>query len=200
MRILKENFYDIVKLYVNQIGIMIFSTFLYTAIGFVEEEPLGTNLITAVSVFATLFYFVLIYYVMWEIGAKDKIRIDGGRYTAPRAKGFLMGLFANVPNFLFSGITIILLLVYNAGATGVSDPLGVFDIIMRFHESMYMGFIRGITPSEAVTNGINFSDCMTESVLFFALPLLSAAVMHLAYTLGSKDKKLFGSNKKSDKK
>ena len=199
MRLLKENFYDIVKLYVNQIGIMIFSAFLYTAIGFVEEEPLGTNLLTAVSVFAILFYFVLIYYVVWELGAKDKIRIDGGRYDPPRAKGFLLGVFANVPNFIFSLLTILFLLIYNAGQTGVADVLGVFDMIMRFHASMYMGFIRGITPSEIVENGINFADCMVESWLFFALPLLSTAVTHIAYTLGRKDKKLFGSAKPNKK-
>lgn len=195
MRLLKENFYDIVRLYVNQIGIMIFSTFLYTAVGFVEEEPLGTNLVTAVSVFAILFYFVLIYYVVWEQGAKDKIRIDGGRYDAPRAKGFLLGVFANVPNFVLAGFTFLFLIIYNAGQTGVADVLGVFDMIMRFHGSMYMGLIRGITPSEIVEGGINVADCMVETALFIVLPMISTAISHLAYSLGRRDKKLFGSSK-----
>lgn len=196
MRLLKENFYDIVKLYVNQIGITIFSVFLYTAVSFIEDEQLSATVLTAVSVFAILFYLVLIYYVMWEHGAKDKIRIDGGRHDAPRAKGFLMGLFANVPNLLFALLTILFLIIYMCGGTGVADALGAFDMIMRFHASMYMGLIRGITPSEVVENGINVADCMIESVLFLLLPLISAAVSHLAYSLGRKDKRIFDFLKK----
>lgn len=196
MRLVKENLYEIIKLYINQIGILIFSAFLYSAISNVNEEPLATNLLTAVSVFAILFYFVLIYYVVWEIGAKDKIRIDGGRYDAPKAKGFLMGLFANVLNIVLASITLLFLIIYASGGTGVTDVLGVFDMIMRFHGSMYMGLIRGITPAEVVEEGINVSDCIAETTLFLIIPLISCAVTHLAYYLGRRDKKLLGGKRK----
>lgn len=43
MKIFKENSYDIVKLYVNQIGIMIFSMLLYTAVGSFENESLSLS-------------------------------------------------------------------------------------------------------------------------------------------------------------
>ena len=79
MKIFKENSYDIVRLYINQLGIMIFSMLLYTAVGSFENESLSTSLSVFVSIFSTCFYLALIYYMMWEIGAKDKIRIDGGR-------------------------------------------------------------------------------------------------------------------------
>ena len=79
MKIFKENSYDVVKLYVNQLGIMIFSMLLYTAVGAFENEKLSLALSIFVSVFSICFYLVLIYYAIWEIGAKDKIRIDGGR-------------------------------------------------------------------------------------------------------------------------
>ena len=107
MRFIKNNSYDIIKLYINQIGIAIFSLVLYTAIGMIDSETLPMPLKIGVSVFAILFYFVLIYTVMWEIGAKDKIRVDSGKEACFMSKGFLMGLFANLPNFIFTFICIL---------------------------------------------------------------------------------------------
>ena len=81
MRFFKENSESIIRLIVNQIGITIFSFFLYTALGVMQKEgessPLHFKVL--ISAFCVLFYFVLIYTVVWEIGAKDKIRIDAGR-------------------------------------------------------------------------------------------------------------------------
>ena len=79
MKIFKENSYDIIRLYVNQLGIMIFSMLLYSAVGSFENESLSSGLSVFVSIFSVCFYLALIYYSMWEIGAKDKIRIDGNR-------------------------------------------------------------------------------------------------------------------------
>ena len=60
MKFFKDNSYDIIKLYINQIGIAIFSLVLYTAIGFLEDAGLNLKLRVVLSVFATLFYFALI--------------------------------------------------------------------------------------------------------------------------------------------
>ena len=87
MKLFKENSYDIVRLYVNQLGIMIFSLLLYTAVGSFSNETLSFWLSVFVSVFSVAFYLVLVYYVVWEIGAKDKIRIDGGRMEKFNNKG-----------------------------------------------------------------------------------------------------------------
>ena len=40
MKFFKENSYDIVKLFINQIGITIFSFMLYTAVAMIEDESL----------------------------------------------------------------------------------------------------------------------------------------------------------------
>ena len=106
MKIFKENSYDIVRLYINQLGIMIFSMLLYTAVGSFENESLSTSLSVFVSIFSTCFYLALIYYMMWEIGAKDKIRIDGGRMVPCKLKGLLMGTFANLPNFVLGALSV----------------------------------------------------------------------------------------------
>ena len=60
MKFLKENSYDIVKLFINQIGIAIFSTVLYTAVGDIEDVALRSGIRIAISAFAMLFYFALL--------------------------------------------------------------------------------------------------------------------------------------------
>ncbi len=201
MRFFKNNSYDIVRLYINQIGIMIFSMVLYTAVGIIEDPVLNLRIRMALSVFATLFYLVLIYTVMWEIGAKDKIKVDGGRQKKEPLKGTLMGLFANIPNFILAGLTVIFVSVILGGSEGTGNAFAVSNLILRFHSSMYLGIIQGLTPSNTVAEVINYNDYLVESILFLVIPLVSVATTHLAYTLGSKDKKLFGflSSKKTNK-
>ena len=198
MKIFKENSYDIVKLYINQIGIMIFSMLLYTAVGSFENESLSLSMSIFVSVFSTCFYLVLIYYAMWEHGARDKIRIDGGRMEPCKHKGLVMGLFANVPNLVLGALSVILMVVFLvSGNEGVYAGFLVFNTLMRFHDSMLLGVITALVPSLAATK-IDYIEFLIEAVLFTVLPLISVAVTHLGYTLGSHEKKIFSflSNKK----
>ena len=192
MKIFKENSYDIVRLYVNQLGIMIFSMLLYTAVGSFENESLSSSLSVFVSVFSTCFYLVLLYYAMWEIGAKDKIRIDGGRMTPCKNKGLVMGLFANVPNLVLGLLSVILMSAFLlGGGDGVYAGFLVFNTIMRFHASMLLGVITALVPSGLSEGAIDYVEFLVEAILFTVLPLISVAVTHLAYTLGSREKKIF---------
>ena len=54
MKTFKENSYDIVRLYVNQLGIMIFSMLLYTAVGSFGDEKLSSALSIFVSVYRSI--------------------------------------------------------------------------------------------------------------------------------------------------
>ena len=192
MKIFKENSYDIVRLYVNQLGIMIFSMLLYTAVGSFENESLSSSLSVFVSVFSTCFYLVLVYYAMWELGAKDKIRIDGGRMTPCKNKGLVMGLFANVPNLALGLLSVILMSAFLlGGGDGVYAGFLVFNTIMRFHASMLLGVITALVPSGLSEGAIDYVEFLIEAILFTVLPLISVAVTHLAYTLGSREKKIF---------
>ena len=194
MKIFKENSYDIVRLYVNQLGIMIFSMLLYTAVGSFENEKLSSALSIFVSIFSVCFYLVLIYYVVWEIGAKDKIRIDGGRAEPCKHKGLIMGLFANVPNFVLGILTVLFIAIYLvSGNEIIFSVFFVFNLIVRIHASMYMGVITAIVPSRVPVGGseIDYVEFLIEALLFTLIPLISLAVTHLAYYLGSKDKKIF---------
>lgn len=192
MKILKENSYDIVRLYVNQLGIMIFSMLLYTAVGAFENESLSSALSIFVSVFSICFYLVLVYYAVWEIGAKDKIRIDGGRMEPCKNKGLLMSLFANLPNFILGLLTVIFLSLFLAIENdGVYAAFLIFNTIMRFHASMYLGFITAIVPTGLSAGSIDYIEFLIEAIIFTVIPILSIAVTHIAYSLGSKEKKLF---------
>ena len=192
MKIFKENSYDIVRLYVNQLGIMIFSMLLYTAVGSFENEKLSNTLGIFVSIFSICFYLVLIYYVVWEIGAKDKIRIEGGRAEPCKHKGLVMGLFANVPNVVLGLFTLLFLVIYLAsGNTAASSVFFIFNLITRFHASMYLGIISAVVPTGLSAGAVDYIEMLTETILFVVIPLVSVAVTHLAYHLGSKEKKLF---------
>ena len=192
MKIFKENSYDIVKLYVNQIGIMIFSMLLYTAVGSFENESLSLSMSIFVSIFSTCFYLVLIYYAMWEHGARDKIRIDGGRMEPCKHKGLVMGLFANVPNLVLGALSVILMVVFLvSGNDGVYAGFLVFNTLMRFHDSMLLGVITALVPGTTAAGTVDYTEFLIEAILFTVLPLISVAVTHLGYTLGSHEKKIF---------
>ena len=57
MKFLKENSYDILRLYINQIGITIFSLVLYFSVSMLEDKVVSLRLKVAISVFAMLFFF-----------------------------------------------------------------------------------------------------------------------------------------------
>ena len=194
MKILKENSYDIIRLYVNHLGIMIFSMLLYSAVGegIIDNKNLSSALSIFISIFSICFYLALVYYVVWEIGAKDKIRIDGGRMERCKNKGFLMGLFANIPNFVLGAVTLILLLIFFATKSdGVYAAFLIFNMITRFHASMYLGFITGIVPGNATADTIDYTEFLIETILLLIIPIISPMVTNLAYRLGEEDKKIF---------
>lgn len=197
MKFFKENSYDIIRLYVNQIGITIFSMALYTAVGDMGNSTTKMTVKICMSVFATLFYLALIYNCVWEYGAKDRIRVDAGKAEKKGLKGLYMGLIANVPNFILAGLSIVFVSVILLGGAEVFKSIFALTyMILRLHTSMFLGIIQGVTPNE-ITDVPNYPDCLVESILFFVLPLLSIGVSHLAYTLGYKEIKIFSkSNKK----
>lgn len=194
MRILKEHFYDIVKLYINQVGITIFSFFLYTALP-TENDSLFTTLRIVVSVFAILFYLALIHNIVWEMGAKDKIRIDSKGAEPTPLKGLFLALFANVPNLVLALMAIIFGTVYVCGGAAWASPVFVvIFIIVKIHAAMYMGIIQGVTPAapaDALDIAV-YTDALLESVWFFVLPLVAIGLAQLSYWLGTKEIKIFG--------
>lgn len=185
MKFFKDNSYDIVRLIINQIGITIFSLALMAAIGAIEDSATHSTVLISASVFASAFYLVLIYTVGWECGAKDKIRIDGGRLSPIPAKGALMALIANVPNFLFTALGIATMLAFMNGADeGFYTAFAVFNLIFRFIESMYLGIIQGVFSGFSYDTDLRY---LYEAIGFAIVPIFSILATQLGYSLGSKN-------------
>lgn len=98
---LRENSYTIVKMFLNQIGMTVFGIMLAMA------TKSNSTLLLITGLFSVGFYLFLLYSMMWEIGAKDKIRIDGGRAALDPCKGVYISLCANVINILTAVLIII---------------------------------------------------------------------------------------------
>ena len=182
MRFFKENSYDIVRLYINQFGITIFSLMLYFSVSIVNDVNWTLTLYLLVSVFSTLFFFALIYYASWEFGAKDRIRIDSGRMVYNRYKGLFLGLFAGVPNFLFAILSILGKGIHLLSGIGFFDVIfSISNILLRFTSAMYMGVLKFVFEP---LRGADATFFLLQSVGFFVLTACAACVTHFGYRMG----------------
>ena len=198
MRFIKDNFDSIIKLLVNQIGSAIFAFFLYTATpSEINSDPNAPLMIRVlISVFSTLFYFVLIYNVAWEIGAKDKIRIDAGRMEKKKTKGLWLGLWANVTNYVVLGVSLVTYTVYLLGGSeAFKSVFAVLNAIFRIFISMYIGVIEVIFLPFAENTDILY---LFQTLGFLFFTLISALVIFISYMIGLKDYRIFG-NRNSKK-
>lgn len=199
MKFIKENSYDIVKFFIYQAGIAIFSIALLTAVSSAIEDDDGLRSIMklVVSILAVGFYIMLVYTVSWEYGAKDRIRIDAGKISGDSFKAAKIALLANLPNFVFSGVAIISSLLYADGNVWTTI-LGIFLAIIGLIESMYIGVIQFILCAVIPDTSAYY---FLQSLCFFLLPILIVASAHLGFTLGDKNVKIFGfAGKKTHKK
>lgn len=198
MKFIKENISDIIKLYVNQIGIVIFTLALVYPLSTIEVKTFENLWDLLASIVAIIFYYVLLYNVLWEIGAKDRIRVDSGRYERTPAKGALLGICANIPNLIFSLPLFVFTVIYvTTGAC--AKVYAVFNLITRFHETLYMGTVLSIC------DGFGKQDFrepiqIVISALFLLIPFVSALITHFSYVLGYKEIRLFGMNPSKKKR
>ena len=199
MRFVKENSYDIIKLYINQLGITIFALIMYTAGGMVNTDSssgVPFSLRLGISIFSTLFYFVLIYTAAWDWGAKDKIRIEGGKIPDDRQKGLKLALFANVVNFILCTATILLGLVFIASnAEWAKSSFAIFDMILRFTASMYIGIAQGAFSWAGSFSEIQIH--VMQAGAFLLMAFISVLVTHLGYRAGLAEMKIFSFKKKN---
>ncbi len=198
-KFLKDNWSNIVKLYINQIGVAIFAMFLYTAASAISDDAnLSLIVKVVISVFSTLFYFVLIYNVSWEIGAKDKIKVDAGRLEKKSSKGIGIGIITNTPNFIVVGLALILYIIFVLSGVELFESIfAVLNLLFRLFISMYLGMIQGI--STALSNNENLS-WILQTFLYLVFSAISAIIIHISYVFGLNDKRIFPNSKyKSNK-
>ena len=189
MRFFKDNSYDIVKLFVNQIGIAIFSMVLNLAVNSMGDKSFSLGLSIAISVFSVLFYCSLLYNVAWEYGAKDKIHIDANKAVLDNVKGFKMALFASLPNFFISLLALFFGVIYMISSLDFAAVIsGVANFFMRMLMSMYHGIIHSIFGGFDSVSDASF---LGAAAVYFFVSAIAIAVVHIGYTFGSRELKIF---------
>ncbi|MBR2465750.1 MAG: hypothetical protein IKB38_02325 [Clostridia bacterium] len=187
MSILKRHSYDIVKLYIDQIGINVFSLILIFAIGSVSSS-IGVQL--ALSVFTTLFFGFILYTTAWDMGAKDRISCDSGRCAACPLKGLILSLFANIPNFLLSLLAAVFLLISKTGSEAMFSAGTAMITLTKFTMAIYHGIVHA---AASFSNGWSVVDnAVVISLGYFLVPVISIAITQFGYSFGFKEKKIFG--------
>jgi hypothetical protein len=148
-----------------------------------------------VSIFAILFYLFLIYTLVWEIGAKDKISVDVGKKSYKPFTGLWMSLIANIPNIVLALILAVSQpFISNANGKELNG-LGIVSVISNVLQGMYFGAISSIK----LPSGNLLSDMWWT---YFLIIIPALVISFLAYYLGHKNFRFFGffTNKKNSSK
>lgn len=181
LHFIKERSYDIVKMLLYQIAIALFGISLAIATGEMATLQLAT------SVLSILFYLILIYIMMWELGAKDAGRIKRGEADTTRLTGLYMSLIASIPNFLLA--TFISLGIFLSDVPFFSNLGAGSATIALLFEGMYTGLL-----------AVKIGDAPLNSMWFMwfliIIPLIVTATA--AYYAGTKEFKIFPTPPKKD--
>ena len=197
IKFFKENSYNMVKVFINQIGITIFSFVLYFSIASFKENniQLYHKLMIAISAFAMLFFFVLLYTAAWDLGASDKIRIESKKAEKNIFKGALITLCANTVNFLLAGIVLIGVAFKLTGAFAAVS--GVCYTIFILLNGMYNGVIRN---GLMLVNSTEEPHALLSSIGFLVILILPIIASHIGYVFGLKNIRIFKSSPKKKTK
>lgn len=195
MKFFKENSYEIVRLYINNIGITIFSLMLYFSAGHIAKDSVGPFNV-AISIFSIGFLMALVYCVGWDLGAKDRLSIDAGRMDYDKHKGLKIALFANIPNLVLGFFTFFFLVLNMlTSLDGFKVASAIFDAIMRLTMSMYIGVITEFFDLFKLDTTISF---LLESISFILMPALVIFATAIGYRFGEKSIRLFDFFKKQN--
>ncbi len=163
--------YSIVKMFLYQFAISLFGTSL--AMSTIATQ--NKTLTVIVSIFSVLFYLFLLYVLVWDIGAQDKVSVDVGKKEYKPFTGILLSLVANALNFVNAILCSLLSLLALLGAEGSGKALSVITMLYRVvFEGMYLGLI----------TQLNIAD---KWWTYFIIIIPSIITTAIAYYLGHKN-------------
>ena len=191
-RFIKEHSYEIVKLFLTQIGIAVFGLVLAFA------TSSNKTLFLMSSIFAAFFYWCLLYSEAWELGSKDMPRVSNGRMKYTPFKGVLYAVCSNSVNYLFIIIMLIALLLGSTIELFGNVYVIVF-FIQRTISAMFMGINQYISPVRVI-EGVEYlvNDSVFQPLFYLVSTLPSLLAVGLGYYMGLNDRKLFTINKPRD--
>lgn len=164
------------SLFLNRFGAIVFALMLSLAIVHVENKLI----ITLCCILAVIFYLYLIYLLMWERGAKDRLRVDGKRLEPCQHKGFKIGLAAASPAVILVVLSAVFYGVYALARVDVLfDISGVLRMIVMLLEAMYLPILQLLVPGKETALEIILNMLL---LLSFSIP--GVAVTWLSYYLG----------------
>ena len=180
-------------MFVNQFAISIFGAML----SFVAVNTNNDIVTIALSACSIIFYLFLIYTLIWEVGATDKISVDVGKRPYRPFTGLYMALWANIPNFLVALIfTVIRPFAQTyAWATSVIGVLRVLSAVPL--HGMYNGMMMALPLGAESVNLYDFW------WVYFLLTVPCLVTCFMAYYLGHRNFRfyaLFLPKKKDTKK
>lgn len=176
------------KLILNQFGAAMLGIMLSSA----AMQSRLLNFLT--SLLAIFFYLFLQYTAIWETGAKDRIRVDGGRAAENKQRGLYAAVLANSPNILFAVLIIVLTTVgVLTQWSWAGEGAVIFTFIARLWQGMYNGVINFVIPQ-----GLNEAQTILSTLIYIAIILPSLAVNAIGYRMGYMNRRIFPERKKKD--
>ncbi len=171
LNIFREHSRTIIRMTANQFGAAFLGIALQLAVP--NSAP---KLLLATSIFSVVFLLVLNHNVLWEEGAKNRIRVDAGRAKLDPMTGLTIGLAASLPNVILG-----ILAAITYFCSRVDGPLAwewagninaVVNVIARIWQGMYLGILAWIDP--------------TNHYLLLLIPLPVILFAWLSYFIGLK--------------
>jgi len=176
------------KLILNQFGAAMLGIMLSSA----AMQSRILNFLT--SLLAIFFYLFLQYTAIWETGAKDRIRVDGGRAAENKWRGLHAAVLANSPNILFAVLVVVLTTVgVLTQWSWAGEGAVVFTFIARLWQGMYNGVINFVIP-----RGLNEAQTILSTLIYIAIILPSLIANVIGYRMGYMNRRIFPERKKKD--
>ncbi|MBE6674621.1 MAG: hypothetical protein E7596_05905 [Ruminococcaceae bacterium] len=188
IKYIKENLDSISKLFINHIGMMIFALVVLITSKLLSTKIGNDAVFYIAGIITVLMYFSLIYTAMWERGASDKIKIDGGRLSPNLLNGLWLYLLGNALFLVTSVLSLLFSFFVTEDASFANNAYAVFRFISHYYNAMYM----------PITN-IAGLGAVAKSFIYVGTILPGAVVSLVSYILGVKGFKCLFPEPKRDK-
>lgn len=181
------------KLILNHFGAALLGIMLTSACG------MNMFLNVATSVLAVIFYMIIDYNAMWDIGAKNRAKTETGRFVDDRFYGIKAALIGNIPNFALAFLCTAFTAIGAFANVGFfANAAYITNTAARFWDGMYTGILVAIIPHTAEGALVELTE--TQSVLYmllyFAITIPSLIICPLAYKAGYKGFRIIPDRKK----
>ena len=150
------------------------------------------TLLLITSIFSSCFFLYLNHTVVWEEGAKSRIRADAGRAKYSPVTGLLIGIAAALPNILLGVLTSLFYFFGNTeglfGWEWAGNASFIIGNIAKFWQFMYLRIIYALSPN--------------NPYIYLAVPIPMILGCFVSYWLGLRQWKftsLFKLKKKDEK-